>query len=82
MASRYMHVPDELKREIAGQVGGLLWASPSDIADAARQERLSRVQEAALRDLADTLPEAWRRRLLDLLKDDGDDGQAGSLIPA
>ncbi|WP_308187916.1 tyrosine-type recombinase/integrase [Pseudonocardia sp. ICBG1142] len=82
MASRYMHVPDELKREIAGQVGGLLWASPSDIADAARQEGLSRVQEAAIRDLADTLPDTWRSRLLDLLQDGGDDGPAGVLMPA
>jgi hypothetical protein len=75
-------VPDELKQEIAGQVGGLLWASPSVVADAAGQDRLTRAQEAAVRDLADTLPEVWRRRLLDLLQDEGNDGPAGSLIPA
>ncbi len=26
MAKRYMHVPDDLRRRIADQVGGLLWA--------------------------------------------------------
>lgn len=82
MASRYMHVPDQLKQEIAAQVGGLLWASPSEVAEVARQEHLTRVQEASIRDLADTLPDAWRRRLLDLLQDGGDDGPAGALIPA
>lgn len=30
MAKRYMHVPDELRRSIAAQVGGLLWKSPDD----------------------------------------------------
>ncbi|HEY4024764.1 MAG TPA: tyrosine-type recombinase/integrase [Pseudonocardiaceae bacterium] len=30
MASRYMHVPDELKQEIVGQVAGLLWSTPVD----------------------------------------------------
>jgi hypothetical protein len=52
------------------------------VADAAGQDRLTRVQEAAIRDLADTLPDAWRRRLLDLLQDEGNDGPAESLIPA
>lgn len=33
MASRYMHVPDELEREIAGQIAGLLWASPAAAPD-------------------------------------------------
>jgi integrase len=28
MASRYMHVPDEIKRGIADQMGGLLWSAP------------------------------------------------------
>ncbi|MBP2321412.1 hypothetical protein JOF56_001797 [Kibdelosporangium banguiense] len=30
MASRYMHVPDEIKEGIAGQMGNLLWSPPSD----------------------------------------------------
>lgn len=30
MAQRYMHVPDELRRRIAAQLGGLLWTSPKD----------------------------------------------------
>jgi hypothetical protein len=34
MASRYMHVPDKLKPEIAGQVAGLLWSSPPQPAEA------------------------------------------------
>ena len=27
MASRYSHMPDELRHEYAGQVGSLLWAA-------------------------------------------------------
>jgi integrase len=30
MAERYQHVPDELRRNIASQVGGLLWKAPND----------------------------------------------------
>jgi integrase len=30
MASRYMHVPDEIKEGIAGQMGNLLWSPPDD----------------------------------------------------
>jgi integrase len=30
MAQRYQHVPDELRRNIASQVGGLLWKAPND----------------------------------------------------
>lgn len=30
MARRYMHVPDELRRKIADQLGGLLWTSPGE----------------------------------------------------
>lgn len=30
MAQRYMHVPDELRRRIAAQLGGLLWTSPGN----------------------------------------------------
>ena len=33
MVSRYMHVRDELTREIAGQVAGLLRASPATTPD-------------------------------------------------
>jgi hypothetical protein len=27
---RYQHVPDELRRNIASQIGGLLWEAPND----------------------------------------------------
>ncbi|MCE7009281.1 tyrosine-type recombinase/integrase [Kibdelosporangium philippinense] len=30
MASRYMHVPDEIEQGIAGQMGNLLWSPPGD----------------------------------------------------
>jgi integrase len=33
MAQRYQHVPDELRRNIASQVGGLLWKAPNDDED-------------------------------------------------
>lgn len=74
MASRYMHVPDELKREIAGQVAGLLWASP--VATPAGPEADERTdltddQKAAIRLIAQALPPYWRRRIEGLLGDDG-----------
>ena len=31
-AKRYMHVPNEFVAVIAAQVGGLIWADPSDAA--------------------------------------------------
>jgi len=30
VAKRYMHVPNEFVAAIAAQVGGLIWADPSD----------------------------------------------------
>jgi integrase len=30
MAQRYMHVPDELRQQIASQLGGLLWKAPAE----------------------------------------------------
>lgn len=33
MAQRYQHVPDDLRRNIASQVGGLLWKTPNDDED-------------------------------------------------
>jgi len=77
MATRYMHVPDELKQEIAGQVGGLLWAPVPDA-----ESELTDAQHEAVRNLAETLPEAWRQRLIALLQRDEDDGPQGSLVPA
>ena len=34
VAKRYMHVPNEFAAAIAAQVGGLIWADPSDEAGA------------------------------------------------
>lgn len=36
MASRYQHLADEVLSEIAGQVGGLLWADPTSDQDESR----------------------------------------------
>jgi hypothetical protein len=57
MASRYMHVPDELRHEIAGQVAGLLWSSPAATAPY-NDERveLTHDQRAAIRLIASALP--------------------------
>jgi hypothetical protein len=82
MASRYMHVPDELKHEIAGQVAGLLWSSP--VATAPNDEErveLTDDQRAAIRLIASALPRYWQRRFVELT-DRGDDGTAGVAVPA
>lgn len=76
MASRYMHVPDELKHEIAGQVAGLLWststtAQPQDADD---RTPLSDDQMAAIRLIGSALPPYWQRRIEAVLSDDGDNG--------
>jgi integrase len=75
IANRYMHVPDDLKREIAGQVAGLLWASST--ATPRREESdertdLSDDQKGAIRLIAQALPQYWRRRIEELLADEGD----------
>jgi len=60
MASRYTHVPDEMRREYASQVGGLLWTGdPGD--------ELTDEQRDEVRRVAATLPEPWRTRLAELL---------------
>ena len=33
MAQRYMHVPDELRQQIASQLGGPLWKTPPEDED-------------------------------------------------
>jgi integrase len=33
MAQRYMHVPDQLRQQIASQLGGLLWKAPAEDED-------------------------------------------------
>lgn len=77
MATRYMHVPDELKQEIAGQVGELLWQPSAPV-----EGELSAAQRSAILRLAETLPEPWRSRLVKLL-DGPDDGEAEeALVPA
>jgi integrase len=55
MATRYTHVPDEVRHEYAAQLGGLLWAANDSSAD-----ELSTEQLGALKALADGLPEPWR----------------------
>lgn len=82
MASRYMHVPDELKQEIAGQVAGLLWSTPvGPPASADTPTRLTDDQRAAIRLISSALPAYWQRRFLELL-DEGDEGPAGLAVPA
>jgi hypothetical protein len=79
MASRYMHVPDELKQEIAGQVVGLLWSTPAETRSDAERTELTDDQRAAIRLISTALPPYWQRRLADLLDDDGPSGIA---VPA
>lgn len=70
MASRYMHVPDELKQEIAGQVAGLLWSTPVQAAQDQPAEvwtELTDDQRAAVRVISSALPPYWQRRITDLL---------------
>jgi integrase len=82
MASRYMHVPDELKREIAGQVAGLLWSSSVEPAqDSEEWIDLTDDQRAAIRLIASALPRYWQRRFAQLI-DQGDDGAAGVSVVA
>ncbi|HTF50087.1 MAG TPA: hypothetical protein VK735_21805, partial [Pseudonocardia sp.] len=77
MATRYSHMPDELRHEYAGQVGGLLWAA-EEVADG----QLGNDHRDALQQLAATLPEPWRTRVTELLRPDDDDGLRGALVPA
>jgi hypothetical protein len=81
MASRYMHVPDELKHEIAGQVAGLLWSVPTTAVPADERTDLTDDQKAAIRLIASALPTYWQRRINGLLDDEGD-GSAGVPVPA
>jgi integrase len=83
IANRYMHVPDELKHEIAGQVAGLLWSTPADTTSETAAERveLTDDQRAAVRLIASALPPYWQRRITDLL-DDEDGGSAPVPVPA
>ncbi|HEX5405329.1 MAG TPA: site-specific integrase [Pseudonocardiaceae bacterium] len=81
MASRYMHVPDELKHEIAGQVAGLLWSAPAEPGPAVERTDLTDDQKAAIRLIASALPPYWQRRIAALLDDDDDDS-AGVPVPA
>jgi integrase len=82
MASRYMHVPDELKHEIAGQVAGLLWSSPVAAApDDEEWVELTDDQQAAIRLIASALPRYWQRRFADLI-DRGEDGTTAIPVPA
>ena len=77
LATRYSHMPDELRHEYAGQVGDLLWAA-EEVADG----QLGNDHRDALQQLAATLPEPWRTRVTELLRPDDDDGLSGALVPA
>jgi integrase len=82
MASRYKHVPDELKQEIAGQVAGLLWSSPVEPAQGDEERvELTSDQRAAIRLIASALPRYWQRKITELT-DRGDDGTTGVPVPA
>jgi integrase len=75
MATRYMHVPDELKTEIAGQVAGLLWAPPTEAPSGdGTPTALTEDQRAAIRLIASVLPPYWQRRISGLLDDGGVEG--------
>lgn len=75
MATRYMHVPDELKQEIAGQVAGLLWSPATDDPDGgATPTALTNDQRAAIRLITSVLPPYWQRRISGLLDDNGETG--------
>jgi hypothetical protein len=79
MAKRYMHVPNELVAAIADQVGDLIWSGPADgeMDEQDDSVDLSDHQREAIRRLASALPEPWRKRFVDLLHGDGDDGLVG-----
>lgn len=81
IANRYMHVPDELKHEIAGQVAGLLWSAPADASTDDERVELTDDQRAAIRLIGSALPAYWQRRIAALL-DDEDGGSAPVPVPA
>jgi len=82
-----MHVPDELKHEIAEQVAGLLWSAPAsettEDAHTSETERtdLTDDQRAAIRLIASALPRYWQSRIMALL-DGGGDSSDGVLVAA
>ena len=80
MATRYTHVPDELRAEYAQQLGGLLWAA--EASPDAGPDGLSDAQRTAIRQLAETLPEPWRGRLVALLDGEDPDGPAAAMVTA
>jgi integrase len=79
MAKRYMHVPNELVAAIADQVGDLVWSGSVDGETDEQDDStdLSDHQRETIRRLASALPEPWRKRFVDLLDGDGDDGLIG-----
>jgi integrase len=79
MAKRYMHVPNELVAAIADQVGDLVWSGSVDggTDEQVDSTDLSDHQRETIRRLASALPEPWRKRFVDLLDGDGDDGLVG-----
>lgn len=80
MATRYMHVLDELKQEIAGQVAGLLWSTPVERPPSSDEPtELTDDQRAAIRLIASALPPYWQHRIMKLI--DGGEPPAAS-VPA
>ena len=72
MRRRYMHVPDQLREQIADQVGGLLWTTSQGEDD----PELTAEQWDAVRRLAEALPPQLRERLAEVFPDD-EPGSAG-----
>jgi hypothetical protein len=81
IANRYMHVPDELKHEIAGQVAGLLWSASVQANAEDERVELTDDQRAAIRLIASALPAYWQRRIATLL-DDETGGSGPVPVPA
>lgn len=81
MASRYMHVPDELKQEIAGQVAGLLWSTPIEAPSSDEPTELTDDQRAAIRLIATALPPCWQRRITELIDSKWQEPPATSAPP-
>lgn len=72
IAARYQHVIAAIRRDVATSVGQLLWRPAEKPMDDDAPE-LTDEQQAAVRLLISSLPEPWRRQLVDLFGDQGDE---------
>jgi integrase len=64
MAERYEHVTPRLRHDVAEQLNRYFWKG-----DERAPDSLTNEQRTAIRRLAETLPETWRRSLLRMLDD-------------